>query len=110
MPINLANLAKSIGREITKDNTMINNFIKEMEAKLKMDTKEYTIDRFEGDIAVCEDRENNKMINIKKENLPQGAKEGSVLKYENGKYSLDKEKEEEISKRIKEKMDNLWNN
>ena len=49
------------------------------------------------------------MINIKKEDLPQNIKEGSIIKYKNGEYSIDEEKEQEISDRIKQKMDNLWN-
>lgn len=69
----------------------------------------YTIDRFEGEFAVCENRETGEMINIKKENLPEKIKEGSILKLKNGKYFLDEEKEQEISDRIKQKMDNLWN-
>ena len=69
----------------------------------------YTIDRFEGEFAVCENRETGEMINIKKENLPEKIKEGSILKLKNGKYFLDEEKEQEISDRIKQKMDDLWN-
>lgn len=114
MPINLGNLAKSIGQElIANNNNFISEFIKDLEEKLNnMDKQsiEYTIDRFEGEFAVCENRETNEMININKKDLPQEAKEGSIIKFENNKYSLDVEKEEEISERIKQKMDNLWNN
>ena len=49
-------------------------------------------------------------INIKLEELPEGAKEGSILTFKEGKFILNQEKEREVSKRIKEKMDNLWNN
>ena len=72
--------------------------------------KVYTIDRFEGDLAVCEDGETKEMINIKRKDLPEDSREGSILKLKNGKFELDLEEEEKVEKRIKEKMDNLWNN
>ena len=72
--------------------------------------KEYTIDRFENELAVCEDRQTKEMVNIPRKNLPEGIKEGSILKYKDGKYSVDLSKEKEVSDRIKEKMDKLWNN
>lgn len=88
------------------------NFMKEIESRLKnmQEEKEYTIDRFEGDLAVCEDRETKEMINIKRKDLPEDSREGSILKLKNGKFELDLEEEEKVEKRIKEKMDNLWNN
>lgn len=46
--------------------------------------KEYTIDRFEGNFAVCEDRDTGEMVNFKRDDLPQNAREGSILKYSNG--------------------------
>ena len=72
--------------------------------------KEYTIDRFEGDFAVCEDRDTGEMVDFKRDDLPQNAKEGSILQYSNGKFELDSKQEQEVSERIKQKMDNLWNN
>ena len=50
------------------------------------------------------------MINIKRKDLPEDSREGSILKLKNGKFELDLEEEEKVEKRIKEKMDNLWNN
>ena len=90
----------------------IENFMKEIESRLKnmQEEKVYTIDRFEGDGAVCEDRETKEMINIKRKDLPEDSREGSILKLKNGKFELDLEEEEKVEKRIKEKMDNLWNN
>ena len=72
--------------------------------------KEYTIDRFEGDFAVCEDRDTGEMVDFKRDDLPQNAREGSILKYSNGKFEIDSKQEQEVSERIKQKMDNLWNN
>lgn len=90
----------------------IENFMKEIESRFKnmQEEKVYTIDRFEGDLAVCEDRKTKEMINIKRKNLPEDSREGSILKLKNGKFELDLEEEEKVEKRIKEKMDNLWNN
>lgn len=90
----------------------IENFMKEIESRFKnmQEEKVYTIDRFEGDLAVCEDRKTKEMINIKRKDLPEDSREGSILKLKNGKFELDLEEEEKVEKRIKEKMDNLWSN
>lgn len=90
----------------------IENFMREIESRFKnmQEEKVYTIDRFEGDLAVCEDRETKEMINIKRKDLPEDSREGSILKLKNGKFELDLEEEEKVEKRIKEKMDNLWSN
>ena len=89
----------------------ISEFLKELEKEMKnMSSREYTIDRFEGDFAVCEDRETGEMVDFKRESLPTNAKEGSILKYSNGKFEIDSQLEQEVSERIKQKMDSLWNN
>lgn len=105
------NLIQTVAEEALS-NLDINSFIKELESRMKCmsEEKEYTIDRFENDIAICEDRDTKEMINIQKKDLPEGIKEGSILKYRDGKYSINIEKEKEVSERIKEKMDKLWNN
>lgn len=61
-----------------------------------------TIDRFEGNVAVCE-MENGKFANLPKELVPSGAKEGSKIS-----IKLDLESEEEDRERIKGKMNNLF--
>lgn len=65
------------------------------------------IDRFEGDFAVCE-KEDKTMINIDKANLPQQAKEGDVIVFKNGKYSINVAETNRRKKKIKELMDDLW--
>ena len=76
-----------------------------------MDYNEETwvIDRFEGDFAICENRENKKKREIKIEKLPENIKEGSVLRFKDGKYSLDLSQQKKIEKRIEEKMKDIWN-
>lgn len=109
--IDLVNLVQSVAKEAIS-NLDINGFIKELEGRLNgmSEEKEYTIDRFENDYAVCENRDTKEMINIPKKDLPEGIKEGSILKLKDGKYSINVDKEKEISERIKDKMDRLWNN
>ena len=87
----------------------VNEFIKELSERLKLMESKFVIDRFEEGYAVCENRDTKQMHNIEIKDLPEGAKEGTVLKFENGKYVIDELEEQEISNRIKQKMDNLWN-
>ena len=99
------------GNPIQNSQLDIISFIKELEERLKiMEEKDiYVIDRFEEDFALCENRATKEIINIKKEKLPKGAKEGSILKYTDGKYILDSAKQKEIEEKTKNKMNNLWN-
>ena len=66
------------------------------------------VDRIEDEIAVCENRANGVMINIQLSKLPEGVREGSVIKYFDGKYRIDSEEQKNIEDRNKEKMDSLW--
>lgn len=70
--------------------------------------EELVIDRYEGNLAICEDRKTGNIKEIPKENIEDGLKEGSIIKLQDGKYIQNIEKQEEIEKRIKDKMDNLW--
>lgn len=113
MNINLSDLVKSVTNEV-KHSDIIDTFIKELEEGIRRmndnNIEEFTIDRFEGNIAVCENRQTKEMINVKAEELTEGAREGNILIRKEGKFVLNQGKEQEISERIKEKMDNLWNN
>lgn len=100
------NLFKNITNAVSKLN--VSDFIKQLTERLNNMDKELVIDRIENDNAVCEDRKTKEIININLSELPEESKEGSVIKLENGKYIIDIEKEKEISDRIKNKMDNLW--
>lgn len=68
------------------------------------------VDRIEGNIAVCENRKNKKMIEIELSKLPQGITDGTVLRYCRGKYSIDEQIQKEIEDRIQEKMNDIWDN
>jgi len=60
------------------------------------------IDRFEGDFAVVE-LENRSTINMPKQLIPEGAKEGDVLNIE-----IDTEETNKRKEKVKKLMDNLW--
>lgn len=65
------------------------------------------IDRFEGDFAVCE-KDDRKMINISKENIPSNAAEGDVLIIEKDVVKIDREETLKRKKEIDELTKDLW--
>lgn len=82
----------------------------ELELATKLNAiEEFSVDRFEEDIAVIQNRKNGEMINVNKNELPEGIKEGSILKKVNGRYIFDEEKTKKVEEEIKNKMDDLWN-
>jgi hypothetical protein len=66
-----------------------------------------TIDRFEGDYAVCE-KPDRKMINIKKDRLPEAAKEGDVLVIDGESIKVDSEETARRKKNAEKLMNDLW--
>lgn len=82
----------------------------EIELAIKLDAiEEFTIDRFEEDVVVLENRKTQEIINLKKEELPEGVKTGDILKKINGKFLADKAETKKVENRIKRKMNHLWN-
>ena len=71
--------------------------------------EEYSVDRFEGEYAVLENRKTNEIKNVKRDMLPENIKEGSILQYVNGKYTYNEERTQEEVNRIQDKMNKLWN-
>lgn len=108
------NLGEAIQKTIQENAKKIdikNTNISENEVELatKLDAiEEFTVDRFEEDIVVLENRKTGKMTDIKKEELPQEIKTGDIIKRINGKYFIDNEQTQEVAKRIENKMNNLW--
>lgn len=87
-----------------------NSTSEEIELAKKLDAiEEYSVDRFEGEYAVLENRKTNEIKNVKKDMLPENIKEGSILQYVNGKYTYNEELTKEETNRIQEKMNKLWN-
>ena len=66
-----------------------------------------SVDRIENDTAVCE-RDDMSVVELALSALPQGTKEGSVLKVENGTYFLDENEEKRRRKRILELQNMLF--
>lgn len=93
--------------EIEKENrNWISNFIKQLTERLQKMDEILVVDRIEDNIAVCENRNNGKMKNILLSELPEGVKEGSILKWNNDKYEIDLSNE--IEQRIEKKMKDVW--
>ena len=105
----LEELGKAVEKTINKERDIKGIKAEEVELAQKLDAiEEYTIDRFEENMAVIEYRKTGKMKNISKEKLPIQSKEGDIIKCINGKYFLDIEETEKIEKDIQEKYNNLW--
>lgn len=64
------------------------------------------LDRFEGDWAVIESRQ--KMIRVKRQELPAEAVEGDLLSQQSGTWMIDKEASSLRKKQIKKLADELW--
>lgn len=65
--------------------------------------KYFAIDRFENNIAVCENIYTGEIINVKSEKLPKGIKENDILNFKNNEFYLDIEK----TNSRKKEMNNL---
>lgn len=102
--INLFNIINSIDNTLNKNfqsynNSSINNFINDLKKhiainesieKLKnipSDTL-FTLDRYEGDFAVCENRSTGEMIDIPRLKITPYAKDGDIIKLENNIYQI----------------------
>lgn len=68
------------------------------------------VDRFEGDFAVCEKQKDGKMINILKDKLPKNIKEGDYLRITDQEVIIDYDKRKAREEKIKNLMDDLWEN
>jgi hypothetical protein len=68
------------------------------------------IDRFEGSYAICE-KEDKSLVKVPKYKLPLDSKEGDFLKLDtNGMYQKDSEAASNKEKRIRNKMNRLFDN
>ncbi len=103
-------LFNNLGKNISSNNSnnFLENFINELRNYLdKISNTIFTLDRFEGDFAVLENRNTKEMTDIPISNIPSNAKEGDILKLSNGSYVIDYEETRAVSDRIREKMDSL---
>ena len=65
------------------------------------------VDRIEETTAVCQ-REDRSVFTLPLSCLPQGVKEGDVLREEHGVFKTDPDETSERRKRIRQKMKNLF--
>ena len=92
------------------DNSFIDKFIDELKSYISMtenleqlekisDNNFFTLDRYEENYAVCENRTTGEMYDIPKFLVDSHAKDGDILRLENGKFEIDfkaTEKQKEI--------------
>lgn len=96
--------------EKTKQEIQSNTQTEEIELAKKLDAvEEYSVDRFEGEYAILENRKTSEIKKVQKDSLPENIKEGSVLEYVNGKYIYNEETTNFEKAKIKGRMDQLWN-
>lgn len=65
------------------------------------------IDRLEDGLAICE-TEFKKIISIPREHLPEGFKEGDVLREEEGIFTIDHKETERRRAYMKQKLNDLF--
>lgn len=99
MDLEISNIEKNINND---------SFSKELNNHLDIKNSTFSIDRFEGELAVCENRATGEMINIEKSLLPEDATEGSIIKLEDGKYILDENATQKKQEQIKNMINNLF--
>lgn len=104
------NLFNNLNQNISSNNSnnFLESFIDELKTYLdKYFNPLYTLDRFEGNFAILENRNTQKMIDIPISNIPSNAKEGDILKLSDGSYIINQEETKNVSNRIRQKMDKL---
>lgn len=68
-----------------------NNFINDLKNYLSRNNTENSIlilDRFEGNFAICENKQTGKIVNIPKSLISSQAKDGDILKLKNNNYRV----------------------
>lgn len=121
--MNLKDIFNSINTTLEKtsqNNSFINTFIDELKSYLNQSNSLknskslnttsdalFTLDRYEGEYAICEDRNTGKIFNVSKDQLPQNAKEGDILIFKDNTYQIDYKSTQTISKHINNLFDNL---
>jgi len=106
-------LFNNLGKKISSNNSdnFLENFINELKNYLNKNSNPmFTLDRFEGNFAILENRTTKEMTDIPISNIPSNAKEGDILKLSNGSYVVDYEETRTVSNKIREKMNNLKSN
>lgn len=69
----------------------------------------FVVDRIEQDQIVCENRSTQEMITIPKDKFSWQVKEGDVFQRQGSDLIKKEQEQQNIEKRIQEKMKGLWN-
>ena len=75
--------------------------------RMDSDNMKYAVDRIEEELVVLEDINTKEKKEVEINILPENIQDGSIIKYENGIYSIDNQEYEERLSRIREKMERL---
>ena len=89
---------------------MILEFFNNLEKKysdILRDGDTYTVDRFENEFAILENRNTRKTVNISIFKLPNNLKEGDILTVSNGNFILNNEETQSLQKDIQSRFDKL---
>ena len=65
------------------------------------------VDRIEGEIAVCESGDGS-LVDVPMSDLPDGVREGTVLRLQGGSYAIDEDEERSRRERIERKASRLF--
>ena len=68
----------------------------------------YTLNRFEENFAICENRDTKEMIDIPISELPLDIKEGDIFTKIDDKYEIDYELTKTEKQEVKNLMNKLW--
>ena len=102
------------------NNSIIDNFLDELVNQLGiLDAKEklkklpedtlFTLDRYESNYAVCENRTTGKMYDIPRTMVESNAKEGDILKLEGNTYHIAHNENGKPSKYVEKLVDSIVN-
>lgn len=67
----------------------------------------YAVDRIENDVVILQNTFNGKIIEIKKQLLPNNISDGTILEYKDNKYYIDKDEEKRRRNILEEKLNRL---
>lgn len=101
------NLSKKINDSISDFTKDLNNFLENNSFK---DGDCFTVDRFENNFVVLEDRQTENLINVSINKLPSNIKEGDLLSFQNGNFILDKEQTNKLQNDIQSRFNKLKKN
>ena len=105
----LNNIQENIEKKFeTLKEDISDNLIDEASKKLGLDNEEFSLDRFEENRAILENRKTNEMIEVDRHRIPKDAKEGDILKFIDNEFKIDMELTNQKSEEIKEKMNKIW--